>query len=358
MIAFKTFNNNPVYRPPSTVCLRVAKYFLSFLVSIICTQFILAHESRPLFIEITEVESGIYQLQYKVPSTIPDFNFPEITLSESFKAFDSGSLHRTAQGFIKKQRFSSSTSLNGSDIRIRYPVMNPSVSCIIKIVLLNGQKFNKLLGPDELIWTVPEEESWASVAKQYTILGIQHILEGWDHLLFLICLMLVAGIGRKLLITITGFTLAHSITLALSALNVFQLPIPPVEAVIALSVVFLAVEIALQRKDSLTYRYPIAVSSTFGLLHGFGFAAVLSDIGLPQVEIITSLLFFNVGVELGQIIFILGVLLLWLLLSRVISINTLNTYKISNSVLERSAAYFCGIIASYWMIERVYGFLL
>jgi len=118
--------------------------------------------------------------------------------------------------------------------------------------------------------------------------------------------MLVAGVGKKLLVTITGFTIAHSITLALSALNLVRLPIPPVEAVIALSVVYLAMEIALQKKDSLTYRYPIAVSSSFGLLHGFGFAAVLADIGLPQVEIVTSLLFFNIGVELGQIIFVIS----------------------------------------------------
>lgn len=318
----------------------------------------LAHESRPLFVEVTEVESGIYQLQYKVPSTIPDFNFPEIILSEAFQAISRASLYQTDQGFVKKQRFASAMKLNGSVIRIQYPVMNPSVSCIMKIVLLNGQKFNKLLGPDELVWTVPEEESWAGVAKQYTLLGIQHILEGWDHLLFLICLMLVAGIGKKLWITITGFTIAHSITLALSALDIVRLPIPPVEAVIALSVVFLAMEIALQKKNSLTYRYPIAVSSSFGLLHGFGFAAVLADIGLPQVEVVTSLLFFNVGVELGQIIFILAILLLWLLLRQIRFKKVLDSSKISNTILERSAAYFCGIIASYWMIERVYGFII
>ncbi|MGB5461186.1 MAG: HupE/UreJ family protein [Eudoraea sp.] len=137
--------------------------------------------------------------------------------------------------------------------------------------------------------------------------------------------MLVAGIGKKLWITITGFTIAHSITLALSALDVVRLPIPPVEAVIALSVVYLAVEIALQKKDSLTYRYPIAVSLSFGVLHGFGFAAVLSDIGLPQIEIVSSLLFFNVGVELGQIIFVRGILLLWLFIRKIFFDKNLNS---------------------------------
>ena len=337
----------------------IRKLVLGLTFSLSLVTLCYAHESRPLFIEITEKESGLYELQYKIPATIPEFNLPEVFLAVSFEALDRISIHQTAGGFIKRQTFKSARGLNGTDISIKYPVMNPSVSCIVKVVLLNGQQFNKLLGPDELIWTVPEEESWAGVAKQYTILGIQHILEGWDHLLFLICLMLVAGVGRKLLITITGFTIAHSITLALSALNVVKLPIPPVEAVIALSVVYLAVEIALQKKDSLTYRYPIAVSSSFGLLHGFGFAAVLSDIGLPQVEIVTSLLFFNIGVELGQIIFVVGVLLLWLLIRKLtLNKKIIDRMDLSRTVMEKSAAYFCGIIASYWMIERLYGFLV
>lgn len=318
-----------------------------------------AHESRPLFVEVYEKEPGVYELQYKIPPTIPEFNLPEVTLSDSYQALDRITVYQTEGGFIKKQAFKSTIGLNGAMISIKYPVMNPSVACIIKVSLLNGQKFTKLLGPDELIWRVPQEESFAAVAQQYTILGIKHILEGWDHLLFLICLMLVAGIGKKLWITITGFTIAHSITLALSALGVVRLPIPPVEAVIALSVVYLAVEIALQKKDSLTYKYPIAVSSSFGLLHGFGFAAVLADIGLPQIEVVTSLLFFNVGVELGQIIFVLGILLLWLLIRKISLDKNLNSkFKFKRVALEKAAAYFCGCLASYWMIERLYGFFI
>lgn len=333
--------------------------FLVGLIFICGLSGITAHEGRPLFVEITEKKAGIFELQYKIPSTIPEFNLPEIFLPDSFEAIDKITVYQTSGGFIKRQNFKSESALNSGDIRIQYPVMNPSVSCIMKITLLNGQKFNKLLGPDELLWTVPEEESWAGVARQYTQLGIQHILEGWDHLLFLICLMLVAGVGKKLWITITGFTIAHSITLALSALNVVRLPIPPVEAVIALSVVYLAVEIALQKKDSLTYRYPITVSSSFGLLHGFGFAAVLAEIGLPQLEIVTSLLFFNVGVELGQIIFVVGILLLWILIRKLfIDKNLVARLQFNRIKLERLAAYFCGSIASYWMIERLYGFFI
>ena len=158
-------------------------------------------------------------------------------------------------------------------------------------------------------------EEVTTVAVQYTWLGMEHIWIGFDHLLFVLCLIWIAGSLRRILITITGFTLAHSVTLALSALQIVVLPVPPIEAVIALSVLFLATEIARGEggfngakgangaSGALTWRYPIAVSSTFGLLHGLGFAAVLNEIGLPQTELVTGLVFFNVGVEIGQVVF-------------------------------------------------------
>ena len=148
------------------------------------------------------------------------------------------------------------------------------------------------------------------------------------------------------MITITGFTLAHSVTLALSALNIVRLSVPPTEAVIALSVLFLASEVTKGPRQNLTWRYPIAVSSSFGLLHGLGFAAVLNEIGLPQVEVITGLIFFNVGVEIGQVIFALIVILL-----------LRGTALVAGGVaLQRGrvlAGYAVGCIASYWLIDRL-----
>jgi len=200
--------------------------------------------------------------------------------------------------------------------------------------------------------------SWSYAAKRYLALGIEHILLGIDHLLFVACLMFVAGSGRRLLVTITGFTIAHSITLALSALDLVRLPVPPVEAVIALSIVFLAMEIARGKRDSLTYRYPIAVSASFGLLHGFGFAAVLREIGLPQTEIPTALLFFNIGVEIGQILFVTAVIAVFLgavFLTRKLKYQYVTKQLILIKV-ERPAAYIVGSLASFWMIERITGF--
>ena len=178
-----------------------------------------AHESRPLFIEIVEEEPGLYHLHYKIPSSIPSFNIPKVIMPDGFNGLGTLASYAMGQGVLKSQRFKSNTEINGLEIKIQYPKINPSVSSILKVRLHNGSQFQAVLGPEQLTWRVPEQESFWGVAWQYTMLGIEHILMGWDHLLFLICLIMVAGRGKKLLITITGFTLAHSITLALSALN-------------------------------------------------------------------------------------------------------------------------------------------
>ena len=154
------------------------------------------------------------------------------------------------------------------------------------------------------------------MVKTYLVFGVEHILSGMDHLLFIACLIFIAGTWRRILVTITGFTIAHSLTLTLSALELIRLPVPPIEATIALSIVFLAREIALDRRDTLTWRYPIAVSAGFGLLHGLGFASALKDIGLPQTEIPAALLAFNVGVEIGQIMFVSSMLVVFWLITK------------------------------------------
>ncbi len=156
--------------------------------------------------------------------------------------------------------------------------------------------------------------SWLDAANRYISLGIEHILFGLDHLLFVAGLLLLVQGALRLVKTITAFTLAHSITLALATLGVVHVRAPPVEAVIALSIVFIGVEIlhARQGRYGLAVRFPWVVAFAFGLLHGLGFAGALSAVGLPQKEIPLALLFFNVGVEIGQLMFVLLVLaLLW-----------------------------------------------
>ncbi len=188
-------------------------------------------------------------------------------------------------------------------------------------------------------------ETLINTIKTYLLLGIEHILLGIDHLLFVLALLLITPGFSKLIKTITAFTIAHSITLSLSALGFVGLPGPPVEAVIALSIVFLAYEIIkyYRGEESLAIKYPWVVAFAFGLLHGFGFAGALTSIGLPQTTIPAALLFFNVGVEIGQILFILVVItVIWLLKKS--KINFPNWVKLI-------PVYGIGYIASMWLIE-------
>ena len=313
-----------------------------------------AHESRPLYVEVSETEPLVFALQWKIPPSVDVRNAPEVSMAALCKP--SGETAST-RGSLRRQTYRCASDPAGSELTIRYPAFNPSVSSLVRITRASGEKHSLLAAPDETSVIIPDKESFGSVARDYLRLGVRHILEGYDHLLFLVCLLLIAGTGRRILITITGFTLAHSITLALSALGIVRIPVPAVEAAIALSIVFLAVEIVRGDRDSLTYRYPIAVSSSFGLLHGFGFAAVLGETGLPQTEIPTALLFFNVGVELGQILFVVAIIAIYqavrfvgrTMLDKDLSLDALRP-------LQAPAAYAVGILAAFWMVERVAGF--
>lgn len=310
-----------------------------------------AHESRPLYIEINESEPEFYSVNLKSPMSIPEFNIPKLVAPDSCIQSGEEIFTRDAGSWLIKYQFNCKGGLTGKKIGIKYPALNPSVSTLLRLNTLSGEKHTRLLNPNEGEWQVPDSESKLNIAKQYSVLGIKHIWEGIDHLLFLVCLLIVAGTWRRILITITGFTIAHSITLVVSALNLVRVPVPPVEAAIALSIVFLAMEIANGPRDSLTYRYPVAVSVTFGLLHGFGFAAVLKQIGLPQTEIPTSLLFFNIGVEIGQLIFVALVILIFEAIKEMTKLSMDTLVRI-----EKPAAYLVGSMASFWMIQRIYSF--
>jgi len=310
-----------------------------------------AHESRPLYIEINEKEPELYSVNLKSPMSIPNFNIPKLVLPDNCPRVGEEISMKGSGSLINKYQFNCFGGLTGKEIGIEYPVLNPSVSTLFRLNMLSGEKYTKLLSPSEGKWLIPDSESKLSVAKQYTVLGVKHIWEGIDHLLFLVCLLIIAGTWRRILITITGFTIAHSATLVLSALNLVNVPVAPVEAAIALSILFLATEIAKEPRDTLTYRYPVMVSVSFGLLHGFGFAAVLKDIGLPQTEITTSLLFFNIGVEIGQIIFVLCIIAIFKLIIAVTSASKNTVLKV-----EKPAAYIVGSLAAFWMIERIWSF--
>ena len=313
-----------------------------------------AHESRPLYVEIVERAPSTFAVTWKIPPSALAVTSPVVVMPEACAA----SAPPGGTRLVKRQLFKCKSDLSGEQIRIDFPRYNPSISTLFRLQRLTGEKHTVIKGPKDPAWHIPDREGTVSVAKEYLVLGIEHILKGYDHLLFVACLMLIAGTWRRILITITGFTIAHSVTLALAALNLVRVPVPPVEAAIALSIVFLATEIARERRDTLTWRYPIAVAGSFGLLHGFGFASVLNEIGLPQTEIPAALLFFNVGVEVGQVLF---VAVLVALVSAITGLRVSQKEGNAGGILlpvrlDRPAAYLAGSLAAYWMIDRIAGF--
>lgn len=326
-----------------------------FLFFLLQHTFTFAHESRPLYIKITETTQQL-TFEVNLPNTVNERNTPLIYLNDTpINAQQAWRVKNT--GFRQKwQGTKKELTLRGSIIKIVYPVFNPVLSTIIAITYSNTSEQMLVIPPDQQEILIPKETNAMEVRKQYNILGIEHIWAGIDHLLFLVCLILITGFSRKLLITITGFTLAHSVTLILSALKVIQLPIPPIEATIALSIVFLCYEIIHHHttKDSLTYQYPILVASSFGLLHGLGFAAVLGEIGLPKNHTIEALLFFNIGVEIGQVIFILALFLAAFFVNKIFqSLLSKTTRQLLLSLGLKVAIYFVGILAAYWMFDRM-----
>lgn len=311
-----------------------------------------AHDTRPLYIEISEQEGGAYSVAWKVPITVAATNIPDISLPASCEAITPVTGGKTD----RRQTLRCASNLSNETVEISYPRYNPSISSLIHFSRQSGETYSVVLPPEESTWIIPEKEQTWKIAREYTELGIEHILEGYDHLLFIVCLVLLAGTFRRTLITVTGFTIAHSITLALAALDVVKVSVAPVEASIALSIVFVAMELARDRRNTLTWRYPIAVSSTFGLLHGFGFAAVLTDIGLPQTEIPTALLFFNVGVEIGQILFIVTAIAVFFAGKAAIRALREMTFADVLLVVQKPSAYIVGVLAMFWTLDRVASF--
>ena len=221
---------------------------------------------------------------------------------------------------------------------------------LLRIQLIDGSMHTSVLRPDYPSFLVPEKASKSKVAGSYLMLGIEHILGGFDHLLFVLGLLLIVRSTMLLIKTITSFTIAHSVTLAMATLGFVNVSQAPVEAVIALSIIFLASELAKQHRGEtgLTTRAPWLVALCFGLLHGFGFAGALTEVGLPQSDIPLALLFFNVGVEVGQLMFVSGVLVvLWMI----------KKMKLRWPVwVEQVPAYAIGSLAAFWFIQRTVSF--
>ncbi|NQX89187.1 MAG: HupE/UreJ family protein [Halioglobus sp.] len=217
-------------------------------------------------------------------------------------------------------------------------------SAMVMVSLLDGRHYQEVLDTEQGEFVVPAESTAGDVVGDYTWLGIEHIWMGFDHLLFVFGLLLLVGGGARLFWTITAFTLGHSITLSLVTLGFLDFPVALVEFLIALSIFVLAVELTRTERHDVLWRNPWWLAGGFGLLHGMGFAGALAETGLPQDNVPLALLFFNIGIEIGQIAFILVLLGVWFVIRRPLAPWEKNLYPIP--------VYILGALSAMWCIER------
>ena len=310
----------------------------------------IAHELQPSSLEIRQLTPERFEVIWRAPIYYGKphparLELPEhwVTVGEpTIKQLSDAALHRRIVNIANG-------AIEGNTIR--FIGLEATITDVFaRFVWLDGNETTAMARPSQPVLEIVSQRTAWQVAGDYTVLGVEHILSGFDHLTFVLALLLIVSGTKRLLITVTSFTLAHSITLAAATLGMMWLPGPPVEAVIALSILFLASELIKVNNGqaSLTAQYPWIVAFAFGLLHGFGFAGALSDVGLPQNEVALALLMFNVGVELGQLIFI-AVALVFILLLRKLGIQWAHW-------AQQLPAYGIGTIASFWFIERITGF--
>jgi hydrogenase/urease accessory protein HupE len=308
-----------------------------------------AHEVRPSYLEVREDRAGEFEVLFKTPMRGDLRLALSATFSGRADAVIPVTTRHTGDAAVQTWRLRALEPLRGQTVGIA-GLENTMTDALVRVVFLDGTSWVRRLTPQEPAATIPQRQSGWSVAGLYLKLGVEHILLGIDHLLFVLALIIITRGTWLLVKTVTAFTIAHSITLALAALGYVHVPSAPVEAAIALSIVFVAVEIVHlhQGREGLTARAPWLVAFMFGLLHGLGFAGALSQVGLPAGHIPLALLFFNIGVEIGQLLFIATVLCLFALVRRI--------RPSWPRWAGLAAPYAIGTIAMFWTIERVAAF--
>ncbi len=328
------------------------RYTISFFVAVVCTLLTVnhaaAHEMRPALLQIKQTSDQAYEVLWKIPRMDDMVLNIRPVFPDWFQLQKEEAPTPAGGGALLRYVFTTSRDVHQMPIAIK-GLEETVVDVIVYISLQNGETFSFTIQPGSPSAVVPAKETLWGTASTYLLLGIEHILLGPDHLLFVLALLLIVSGARRMITTITAFTLAHSITLSMAALGFLGLPGPPVEATIALSIMFLAWEmIHLQEgKPTFTAKKPWLVAFSFGLLHGLGFAGALADIGLPQTQVPAALAFFNIGVELGQLIFIAVALLVIKLIIKHLHFFT---------AWKKIPAYAIGSIAAFWLIDRVIGF--
>ncbi len=306
----------------------------------------IADEIRPGYLELTEKSENVFSVIWKVPAKGDKRLALYVNLPSGCQNQTQPYSQLTSGAYIQHWMVACDPGLLEQSISIT-GLSATNTDVLLRIDFLNGISQSVLLTPAAGTFRIPAHASSLQIAGTYTWLGITHILLGIDHLLFVFALLLIVSGKQQLLLTITAFTIAHSITLAGATLGLVHVPQQPVEAVIALSILFLAMEIVHGKRGypGAAVRWPWLVAFIFGLLHGFGFAGALAEVGLPQQAISLALIFFNIGVELGQLVFV-GVILF---------VGFVLRYFKQSVLLDRAetaAIYTIGGLSSFWLFER------
>jgi hypothetical protein len=305
-----------------------------------------AHESQPGSLELKQLSANRYEVIWRAPIYYGRPHPARLQLPDNWQTVGEPTVRQLSDSALHRRIVTvEGASINGSVIR--FPGLEATITDVfVRISRLDGTKATLIVRPTRPFAELRGERPWYISSGEYVGLGLHHILLGIDHLLFVLGLLIIVN-GRKMLLrTITAFTLAHSITLAIATLGYASAPGPPLNAAIALSILFLGPEIVRvwRGETSFTINHPWVVAFAFGLLHGFGFASGLSTAGLPKGEIPLALLMFNIGVEFGQIAFVALILLIY------------RSFKILEVLwprwVEFVPGYTIGSLGAYWTIQR------
>ncbi len=305
---------------------------------------------RPAYLELSETGNESYDVLWKVPAQDENARLSlEVTFPPDTRVSGSRRSVFTGDAVVERWQIQRPGGLVGQTLRVQGKAVGVS-DVIVRIERRDGTSQVERLALARPEFVVEASAGTGEIAWSYLVLGVEHILGGIDHLLFVLALLLIVRGGMRIVATVTAFTLAHSITLVAATLGWVHVPGPPVEAIIAMSIVFVAAEVVhgLRGRPGLTARTPWLVAFSFGLLHGFGFAGALAEVGLPQKAIPVALLMFNVGVEVGQLLFVAAVLLLIATARRV-------AFRLPRWA-DYAMPYAIGMMAMFWVIERVASF--
>ncbi|MCP4004195.1 MAG: HupE/UreJ family protein [bacterium] len=305
-----------------------------------------AHPLAPSLLEVVVREDGRVKLLFKTPVVQPRGARLEPVYPESCRVEESGKVYLSGTAAVVESLLDcGEASLVGARFGVS-GLRESGTNAIARIDLGDGRIAQSVLHAGQPNLLVSPQPSWIETAFAYQRLGFTHILQGLDHLLFVAGLVLLSGLGRRLLFTITAFTLGHSVTLSLAALGWLRLPAAPIEIAIALSILWLALALVESADDDRPmWRHPGWMALGFGLLHGLGFAGALLETGLPQGDIPLALASFNIGIELGQLLFVSLLIALAGLFRRFV--------RRWPRWANLAAAYAVGGLAAFWLIERI-----